>query len=263
MSPDPTSSRDRLVATHSRTALAGAILATTVTVHAQDITFVPRVEVGITQYTNEFFDAPAAPGLDIDTTFQVIAPGLRLGGTMIFDRLYIDSYYNLTAEAKDEVTYAEIGVSEEYSGDRTEFNATVGYNLGAGFTGFLGWRQSEIDGRGAAQNSRLNFEHDGFFVGGAYGIPIGERGSLSLSTAYARLDADLNLLFLGIQDIRNNGDGDGFKLGATYRSVLTEEWSATFSVDYFRYRYDMTDPLGEYTVEERDIQMRVGLSRRF
>jgi len=232
--------------------------------HPHDIQFVPRIETGISQYTLEFTDAPVTDMISVSTTAQVLSPILRLGGTLAAGKFYLDGYYHKTAEGKDDLSFPSLGVSESNTGDREEFNFTLGYQPKPGFTIFAGYRESDTKASGNL-GTDYSFKHEGFFVGGAYSLPISDSTSLTVNGAYADLDANLDQLFLGSIEADEEGPGDGFKVGVAMRTTLSDRWAAIFAADYLSYDYDMESNISDagFAAEERDIQFRVGLSYAF
>lgn len=232
--------------------------------HPYDFQFVPRIETGISQYTLEFNEVPFNEVIRISNTAQVLSPMLRLGGTLAFGQFYLDGYYHKTAEGKDDLSFPALNISESYTGDREEFTFTLGFQPRPGLTLFAGYRESDTQTSGDLE-TEYTFKHEGFFLGGAYSIPISDTTSLTINGAYADLDSNLDQLFLGAVDVDEEGTGDGFKFGAAVRTALSDQWAVIFSADYLSYEYDMRSNLaeGEYGIEERDVQLRVGIAYSF
>ncbi len=256
---------------NNRLVLIAFSLATLITLpaQAQSLLFIPRVETGLSQYTLEFNDAPLPPippltdgNSSIGTTTQLLVPFLRLGGTVVVENFYFDAYYHFTAEATDDVFIPALDLAGSFTGDRREVNLTAGYQVSAGISLFAGYRESDTSASGDMQLS-YEFEHKGLVAGGAYAFFLSDSTSLSISLAYVDLDANLQQSFFGQFDVDDEGDGGGFKIGATSRTQISDDWAVTLAVDWLSYKYDMTNPLGTYDAEERDIQFRVGLARSF
>ena len=234
-----------------------------------EITIIPRAEVGYNSYQLEFdgeIPTPTGNGvqiINISNSFNMNLASLRLGGSLAWNKLYMDAYYQGTTDASDTQTYPILNVTEKWTGSREEYNFTLGYSIIDGGSVFGGYRFSETTADGSIA-SDYSFEHEGYFIGASYGWLLTDTGALSINAAYAWLDVTLNENLLGFP-LKADGDGTGVKLGVKWNDRINKEVGYSISVDWFNYDYDITTvgSGAQASMKEKEATIRLGIDYRF
>ena len=124
--------------------------------------------------------------LDADTTFNTYA----LFGSIAYDKAYVslsfaDSFGDETISEEDEIGEAS----------RRDIDLTVGYRVTPHWSLFAGYKDGEtaldLQFRDTDIVQNEYYREDGLFAGASYTFDLQQAGSLSLSLAYIRFDADL------------------------------------------------------------------------
>jgi len=197
---------------------------------ALDLTFKPRIEVGVMDYSfkrdainidSKGLGVLSESGYELSSTM----PLLGIGGTVFMDTFFMDVYLQKAFSGSDKAinslyhedasTLDEKRINSEF--DREEYSLSVGYAPGKHWAWFAGYRKSKtnftnptsrnnqsFDTQGEPDlairsniTDRIDFKQDGFFLGGVYAFSFGEQSTLSLNLALAQLD--------GKYDSRGNG----------------------------------------------------------
>ena len=237
------------------------------TVQASEFVFIPRVEAGFSSYSLEFDGQVPVDSLqttlDIDTEFSGSLFVYRLGATLAYGDFYLDVWGSDSGDLSDVQIFPEFDAIEKWTGSRTEFNATIGYQLFETGSIFVGYRDGESEGDGQI-NSKFKFKSDGYFVGLNYGFAVGESSVVSLNLAYAFLDASLDETIFGLELDRADGDGDGFKYGVAWVTYPSDTVSFSLSIDRFVYTTDIDSSSGiDVEMTEEESAIRVGISKVF
>ncbi|MGI9284252.1 MAG: hypothetical protein ACR2P1_02600 [Pseudomonadales bacterium] len=157
------------------------------------------------------------------------------------------------------------------SGDLSRFDyaLTLGYNIWEGLAVFTGYKFGETEltfeksvvtfpegdpNAGAdsiPRNFETTYEEKGYFVGANYAFNIADAGLLSLSVAYADLDAehsesadfgepspsDSQAIFL-VGPVSYDGDAEGFSYGIKWTGRLTDSLQYNIGLKYQKYELD-------------------------
>jgi hypothetical protein len=142
--------------------------------------------------------------------------------------------------------YTELGLTETFSGTRTEGALTIGTQIFGGMSGYLGYKYGASSGTGnggeagnEANGTTLTFTENGPFAGASYGMMLFNKGIISFNVALAYLfghvDAESKLF------PQFNLDADsttiGLSGGVAWKSRLTDKINYSLSLDGTQYRF--------------------------
>lgn len=155
------------------------------------------------------------------------------------------------------------------SGDLSRFDyaLTLGYNIWEGLSVFTGYKfgETELDADVGAnsnvpQNFETSYEEKGYFAGASYAFNIADAGTLSLSIAYANLDAEYsesgdfgtpssptNTQEALADDVFYDGDADGFSYGIKWTGRLADSLQYNIGLKYQKYELDGKGGRGTFT----------------
>ena len=230
-------------------------------------TFSPRVEVGVVDYSIEFVGTiPGADGTvrDERNYFSIDPIVFRVGGTIAYDRYFLDTYYQATTEDSAFQSFPSIRAVESWQAEKREASLTFGASVTDTGYLFLGYRDHQQSAKGA-NNSRYDLGHNGFFLGGSYGWPVGDAGILSINVGYALLDVELNEKLFGAVVPEAEGDGQGYKFGIVWSGQFSETVGYNFSFDSYRYKHELENERERLsvTILEEEVSLRLGLTHVF
>ena len=286
--------------------------------NALDLTIEPRIQTGIMDYEFEQKSAVDATDPEITVTdhgFKIVSamPFIGAGATLFVDRFFLDFYVQkalsgsdrasnpLDIEGDDLSDFAlNMVVDSEF--ERDEFSVSVGYALGRNWALFGGYRKSEtsfsddlvfgekllgVSFSGSGKRE-VDFNQDGFFLGGVYVLPIGNYSGLSFSAALASFDGKYDsrgnltteILVEGEDapdkdtfptGILFDGDTLGLNLGVSWRGRIFEDLNYTLGVDGYSYDFDakkvqkFTDGTSSVAADlsESVLRFSAGLSYQF
>ena len=198
-----------------------------------DVTFVPRAWVGVSDYTfKQGARGNVFPEVEFNVTFKMVGVGL----TTVYDRFYVDLSYQDSSDESD--TFGP----EKLTGDRRDYAATVGMrvldNRGNVYVGYKNGK-SEASGN---LGTDLTFEEDGFFIGASYGWVIADAGMLSINAAYADLDGNLKEKPGPTYDPSLAMDADseatGLSYGISWNGKISDKMGYSVSFDANDYEFD-------------------------
>lgn len=216
--------------------------------NALDLTFKPRIEVGVMDYSfkqdainidSKGLGVLSESGYELSSTM----PLLGVGGTVFMDTFFMDVYLQKAFSGSDKAinslyhedasTLDEERINSEF--DREEYSLSVGYAHGKYWVWFAGYRKSttnftnstsrndqSFDTQGEPVNAirsnitdRIDFKQDGFFLGGVYAFSFGEQSTLSLNLALAQLDGKFDSHSSGKKWFSWPDGHEGFKENGT------------------------------------------------
>lgn len=95
---------------------------------------------------------------------------------------------------------------------------------------------------------KQTYSEDGFVLGGAYRWTITERGSLTLSAAYAWLDSEYRDNYFPDQDLDFffTGDADGYSVSAAWTHIMNRNWGYTVDLRAQSFDADYDDANGNF-----------------
>ncbi|QIB65928.1 hypothetical protein [Kineobactrum salinum] len=241
----------------------------------QDVTWVPQI--GVQWKTLEFEQGLVNDSLGFSDSgdFDADLPTLTLAFTAIYGKGYVSFKYE--DSINDISTNSDVPFTDaDTSVDRTDYSVTLGYNVWKGANVFVGYMEGETTlepgprcptdvtqaavcdgsagglslGGNLAQDHlllglspyRQNYEEDGWFLGASYAWKIADKGTLSVSLAYADLEAKyVDNYLLGVEGANENfifdGDSDGLSYGVSWSAPLTSR--VGYYLDIRRQSYDM------------------------
>jgi hypothetical protein len=147
---------------------------------------------------------------------------------------------------------------------RADSTLTAGYRLNPSLSVFVGFANGTSTFTQTTFDTtitviRTTYAETGPFVGVAYTSAFGDKGSLGLSVAYARLNGELHTITRpGSILFDANGNASGLSYGVTWSGSLTG--SLGYHVGVKATRYTMHDPIG---ITERYTNIFVGVSNYF
>ncbi len=259
--------------------ILGFLLTTTAThVCALEASFFGKISTGIIDYKRETSFLYTLSSEPIAQEYSNSLPFLGLGGTVAFDRFYLDLNGEVTTEGKDnnvpiypDTTPAPFSskaiLSNRFSLEN--YNLTFGYNLNSRFSLIAGYRYSTIDldtnpvgqifnedtgelvldeRRGIA---KYKTTYTGPFIGAAYIWPIGS-GALSFNLALGRFEAENDEeVFIPATsftpEVRSNqsysiGDTTGLAYGLSWNAAFNQRLSYSIGLNGYRYEFDAKEP---------------------
>ncbi|TXS93877.1 hypothetical protein FV139_09605 [Parahaliea maris] len=226
----------------------------------EGIDIVPYAEVGTVGYQLTFDGSVPLPDgtfIETENSFNFDMLDFTVGAVASMGKFYANVNYRGTDEDSDDQIIPGLPTIK-WSGDRQEWSAAFGYNLADQINVFAGYRDSLTEGSSIAA-SEYSFEHDGYFLGASYRIPITESGGLTLSVGHAWLDCEIEETLYGFEVPPANGDGSGIKFGISWRAALTEKWGYSVGVERFDYDYDLSGEGVRVDVEEIETSISVGM----
>mgnify|MGYP000526234247 CR=1 FL=1 len=226
-----------------------------------------------------------------EATFMTYA----IGGAFSFDQFMIDVTYKGSASGTQDYANGSdlcgtgedaCGIYGENDGDfsHSELAFTLGYQIDS-FVLYAGYHMGEttfdhnftyileedniwsdpnfgdvtMDWFGVeVDRAQLTNETTGFFLGGAYGFPIGESGSISLAAGYSIFDVDVKEIWEwdGVSSF-SSGEGAGMSLAATYNYHLEDgrvyvkfDFQSYTQDSFSNYTYDNGDPESEFAPDD-------------
>ncbi len=255
-----------------------------------------RFQVGIMDYEYDqkavtHNDGGSSSGYTLGSALPFVGGGV----TAFQDKFFLDIYLQKAFSGSDEATENLInidsqGTSSENSDsinadfDRDEYSFSVGYALGNQSAVFAGYRGSSTNFDETHKNSsssnltgtdyKIGFTQSGYFLGGAYAFPIGERGTITLNAALAFLDGEVDFKRKG-----NNGEDDfarvykgdttGLNLGAAWKGRMFERVDYTLGLDGYSYNFEFDsiviegEKIAAPKISESVMRLSGGLSYRF
>ncbi len=249
-----------------------ALLAISAVSHADSFMEDVRIVAGVSGgYTN--YDFPAK--LDHDLGFP--SGGLTLAATRNRWQLALNGSWSLT----------DADVSEEEDvGDasRQDIDLTLGYQFNSNWSAFVGYKSGETkidyvsreeEDEGIIDPLRESYEQDGPYVGGAYSWNFEKAGRLTVSLAYAFLDATDEFRANTDDDEeedpefddlsgRVTGDTNGFSYGVTWTMPLSGNLLFQTRLKYNDYQQDITFEGNNYdNIDESFLSLLVGVAYVF
>ena len=187
----------------------------------------------------------------------------KIDQTLVFTTLGLTagvSYGRYSFLANYAFSFDEADVSEEDfigTADRTDLDLILAYQINSEFSVFAGYKNGETELESISREDENgptrdeSFKQDGLFVGASYTWAFKEAGRLSLSLAYADLDADNEFVSDGdgadpgeapeFDDItgKTSGSSTGYSLNLTYSLPLQGNWLYRTKLRINRYEQDI------------------------
>jgi hypothetical protein len=234
-----------------------------------DVRIVTGVSGGYTDY-----DFPAK--LDHDLGFP--SGGLTLAATRNRWQLALNGSFSLQdADVSEE---EDIG-----NASRQDIDLTLGYQINSNWSAFVGYKSGETkieyvsredEDEGIINPLKESYEQDGPYVGGAYTWRFEKAGSLTLSLAYAFLDATNEFRANTDDDEpgedpefddltgRVTGDTNGFSYGIAWTMPLSGNLLFQTRLKYNDYQQDITFEGNEFNnIDETFVSLLVGVAYVF
>jgi hypothetical protein len=230
-----------------------------------DLHFIGGLALG---YSN--FDFPAK--LDHDLTFPVY----QLHGGIAYKKFYV------VANLADNFSDADVSEEEDVGeASRYDRDISLGYQLTPGWGVFAGYKtgkttidyqsREDLDAGGPAPVRQEYYEHEGPLVGLSYAKKFERAGRLTLSLAYADLDATNKF----VQDVDDDdgevpefddltgtvkGDSTGLSLGIRWSIPVSGNLLYYLSFRVNDYEQDLTIDGNRYdNIDERITYLTTGL----
>lgn len=204
---------------------------------------------------------PAVPGATLGFDFEETMYTAGFSGTLIYDRINLSAVVELPVQTENTSLHTEIHslpglgfpVNDEADRgselDRFDINLTLGYSVWKGLSIFSGYKYTEFELDSQESNFVLgdkdqNYVEEGFFIGSSYAWQFGTKGSLSLSIAYAYLDAEFSESNVNTEpppfgftfgEFNYDGSSNGLSYGARWSGRLVDQWLYTVGLKYQSY----------------------------
>jgi hypothetical protein len=202
---------------------------------------------------------PAVSGSNLNFSFDQALYTASFSGAVIYDRFHISAALEVPIRSEDtsmhtEQTFGEGDLSEtddrDVELDRIDFSVTLGYRVWEGLSVFSGYKYTEFDIKSQEYNFVLNdknhkYVEDGLFLGTSYVWTFAARGSLSVSIAYANLDAEFSEdnvapqapdFELSFGEFAYSGNATGLSYGAQWSGRLVKNWLYTVNIKHQSYK---------------------------
>lgn len=204
-------------------------------VYAQDkVVFVPQLGVAVQNYELGIGGSADFEGVDVSGNLPTVTGAFGAQWKGIFSSIRLDY-----ASGDTEPNIADVDIDTE----RSDFAFTVGYKVWRNLSVFGGYLygQTELDVPDA-NTFIIEFEEQGPYIGVGYGWGIGNAGTLSVSGAYALLDAEYTEIETGFEDLVLDADANGFSFSLSWSGPIVNSLSYYVDARYRRYdiNYDLS-----------------------
>jgi hypothetical protein len=209
---------------------------------ADELSFTPRLTTG---YGNYSLETPSPlPGLVPSQKFKFNGALIGAGGTLSWNRLYLDAYGQISPNVSDDLNFSALNYSEKFDGDVKEYSVAAGVAVTDNFSIYVGYKYNKLDTSGN-RGSKSTFKADGYFLGASYGWLIRDLGILALNFAVADLDGDIHfqapsLSVEGVPqiDFDQTSNAQGLSYGVSWRSSINKNWGYSVAFDGYQYKFD-------------------------
>jgi hypothetical protein len=220
-----------------RSMMALAIACASPVVNAEDLVFSPRLTTGYMDYKLEV--PSPLPGIVPSQQFKFNAALIGAGATLSWNRLYLDAYGQISANASDDLNLPIVNYNEKFDGDVTDYSLAAGVAITDNFSIYVGYKYNKLDASGN-RGSVSSFKADGYFLGASYGWVIQDSGVLALNLAIADLDGNTYFKVPNLPiDLDATSDAQGLSYGISWRSTINKNWGYSIALD--GYQYNFTD----------------------
>jgi len=198
--------------------------------------------------------------INLKPTFQMITYALTASYGRFFANLELEAMIE-----GDSQYYRDTSSNRTVTFDfkRSDSTITLGYNLWRGLSVFGGYKQGETEATlssVAFDIQQLVVSEKGPFAGIAYGQPIGKKGTLAVSAAYASFDAESIVRFVGFgAEFKSGGTTSGLSYGVSWTGSLSESSYYRLSYKINEYRFKDKDQVFADTSTDENYRI-VGLS---
>lgn len=246
-------------------AAGGVFLAATALADESQLTVAPSIDMAFKKSDFWFGAAGTSGNQLIKPTFTTLTPAIA----MSYGRFYGVANYEVTVNDWNSDKLSGIGSTwtvTQDSFERNEASVTLGMRVFSGnkylgpaniFVGYLKgesvWHNNEQSGNTSGfsyYNNRYIFSEDGFYLGASYTHPFGEKGSLSFSAAYGKLNGNLAYLSQSYNSVAAAAYGDdwdylsnavGYSLGVVWTGPITGNLHYRVGMKHISYDYDITE----------------------
>lgn len=204
---------------------------------AEDLAFTPRLTTGYMDYKLE--TPSPLPGIVPSQQFKISAALIGAGGTLSWNRLYLDAYGQISSNASDDLNLPTLNYNEKFDGNVTYYSLAAGIAITDNFSIYVGYLYNNLDSSGN-RGAESSFTADGYFLGASYGWVIQDLGVLTLNLAVADLDGSNRFKVPGLLiDYDSTSDAQGLSYGISWRSTINKNWGYSIALD--GYQYNFTD----------------------
>ena len=125
---------------------------------------------------------------------------------------------------------------------RSDSTITLGYNLWRGLSVVGGYKQGETEATlssVAIDVLQLVISEKGPFAGIAYGQPIGKKGTLAVTAAYASFDGESIVRYVGLgSEFKSGGSTSGLSYGVSWTGSLSERsyYRLLYKINEFKFK---------------------------
>lgn len=243
-------------------ASAALLAANTATAESWQLTVAPSVDLAFKK-SDFSFDFGGSGADLVNPTYTTLTPSAAVSVGPIYGVLSyevtVNPWNSETLSMYDPGT-GPIWTITQDSYERSEAALTIGYRVYSGgnnigpvnvFVGYLNgnsaWRSTDFTYDTSVVPStyqfsvyRYIFSENGGYIGANYSQPFGEKGTLSLSAAYALLDGNLGILSSWGDNFDYISDATGYSLGITWTGPITGNLNYRVGMKHVKYDFNVT-----------------------
>jgi len=245
---------------------------------ADDLTVVGALDFAFKDMTLEAAGGGGGSGQSFNTTVSSINPGLAIA----YKRFYANVNYDKSINSET-TTQIDQGQPSALTMSRSDTVLTLGYRAADFASLYVGWLSGEIGAYLTGQyrfsptefafyTQDISYTEKGPFAGVSFSHNFGEKGSASLSVAYAKLDGEFTQIrYTGTTNLGNppitqydvgTADVNGLSYNLTWTGALTGSLNYRLGVKYTRYEGTANGP-GSSSINEYYTAFFLGLTNVF
>jgi len=270
---------------------------------AGDFTFQPRVMAGVMRYSfEEKFKQEHGGNIGTYESGEKLRdnlPFIGFGGTLSYDRFFIDAYVQRSGEGEDGGSSKTddffVANNSPVDFKRKDYAITLGYGVTDRLSIFGGYKYGQTDFERLdtlasigfvgdtffKESVHSEFKQDGPFIGATYGWQLGN-GLFGLNIAVAKMDGEKtrHTVVTGSSNHQSTSifsdDTLGVTFGISWKAPITKNLMYGLSLDGYRYDFDLkgsynylsggkfyTSENAELNIEETVFSVKASLIYRF
>jgi hypothetical protein len=223
--------------------MAVGMLAASATVSAEDwnLTVAPSLDFAFKRSSYEF-SGSASGAFEAEPAYTSLIPSIAIGYGPIYGVLSYDTQMGLWQS-----TESGGGTFQTNTYDRSEASLTLGYRVLRTVNVFVGYvsgnsNQTQVIYSGSPVTPdpiSYKFHEEGAYLGISYGHQFGDKGTLSMSAAYGKMDGRLELDSTGLVATFDSS-APGFSASLGWSGPLTGSMVYRVGLKYTQYNFDIS-----------------------